>query len=108
MEEEKEEPLPEIPLDQTKVRNDGVDWFNVAKEKGAYIEAENGATGTGIFARCKDTTNEDTQLLDLSVDADELIATSNATLNTNPKFPQAWYDVKGLTNPFKDDKKWDE
>ena len=83
MEEEKEEPLPEIPLDQTKVRNDGVDWFNVAKEKGAYIEAENGATGTGIFARCKDTTNEDTQLLDLSVDADELIATSNATLNTN-------------------------
>ncbi len=36
------------------------------------------------------------------------VDTSNATLNTNPKFPQAWYDVKGLTNPFKDDKKWDE
>ena len=36
------------------------------------------------------------------------VDTSKATLNTNPKFPQAWYDVKGLTNPFKDDKKWDE
>lgn len=36
------------------------------------------------------------------------VDTNNATLNTNPKFPQAWYDVKGLTNPFKDDKKWDE
>ena len=36
------------------------------------------------------------------------VDTSNATLNTNPKFPQAWYDAKGLTNPFKDDKKWDE
>ena len=39
---------------------------------------------------------------DLTVD------TSQATLNTAPKFPQAWYDAKGLTNPFKDDKKWDE
>lgn len=36
------------------------------------------------------------------------VDTSVATLNTNPKFPQAWYDVKGLTNPFKEDKKWDE
>lgn len=36
------------------------------------------------------------------------VDTSNATLNTNPKFPQAWYDAKGLTNPFKDDEKWDE
>ena len=36
------------------------------------------------------------------------VDTSKATLNTNPKFPQAWYDIKGLTNPFKDDKKWDE
>ena len=36
------------------------------------------------------------------------VDTSKATLNTNPKFPQAWYDAKGLTNPFKDDKKWDE
>lgn len=36
------------------------------------------------------------------------VDTSKATLNTNPKFPQAWYDAKGLTNPFEDDKKWDE
>lgn len=83
MEEEEEEPLPEIPLDQTKVRNDGVDWFNVAKEKGAYIDAKDGAVGTGIFARCEETTGENTQLLDLSVDADELTATSNSTLNTH-------------------------
>lgn len=36
------------------------------------------------------------------------VDTSKATLNTSPKFPQAWYDAKGLTNPYKDDKKWDE
>lgn len=39
---------------------------------------------------------------------DTNVDTSKATLNTNPKYPQAWYDAKGLTNPFKDDKKWDE
>ena len=39
---------------------------------------------------------------------DPTVDTSQATLNTAPKFPQAWYDAKGLTNPFKDDKKWDE
>jgi len=80
--EEEEEPLPEIPLGDGVI-NDGVDWFNVAKEKGAYIDAKDGAVGTGIFARCEETTGENTQLLDLSVDEDELTATSNSTLNTH-------------------------
>lgn len=39
---------------------------------------------------------------DVSVD------TSLAKLNTSPKYPQAWYDVKGLTNPYKYEPKWDE
>lgn len=34
--------------------------------------------------------------------------TSKAILNPSPKYPQAWYDAKGQTNPYKDDKRWDE
>lgn len=37
---------------------------------------------------------------DLNVD------TSSATLNTSPRYPQAWYDAKGLTNPYKDAEYW--
>ena len=36
------------------------------------------------------------------------VDTSLAKLNTSPKYPQAWYDAKGLTNPYKDAPKWDE
>ena len=32
---------------------------------------------------------------------DENVDTSKSTLNANPKYPQAWYDKRGLTNPFK-------
>ena len=34
------------------------------------------------------------------------VDTSKASLNPSPKYPQAWYDAKGLTNPYKDDKTW--
>lgn len=37
---------------------------------------------------------------------DATVNTEDATLNTSPKYPQAWYDVKGIDNPYKDDKKW--
>ncbi len=30
----------------------------------------------------------------------------NAQVNKNPKYPQLWYDKKGLTNPYKNDEKW--
>lgn len=36
----------------------------------------------------------------------EEIDTSSASLNTAPKYPQAWYDAKGMANPFKDDEDW--
>lgn len=29
-----------------------------------------------------------------------------AQVNPTPKYPQAWYDAKGLDNPYKDDKTW--
>ena len=38
---------------------------------------------------------------DLEVD------TSSATLNTSPKYPQAWYDSKGIDNPYNSDTKWE-
>lgn len=31
---------------------------------------------------------------------------SAATLNTSPKYPQAWYDAKNMVNPYKDDVCW--
>ncbi|MGN0569369.1 MAG: class B sortase, partial [Candidatus Fimenecus sp.] len=30
------------------------------------------------------------------------VDTSSASLNTSPKYPQAWYDAKGMANPYKD------
>ncbi len=36
------------------------------------------------------------------------VDTSEATLNTSPKYPQAWYDKRNMDNPYKDDKNWDE
>lgn len=37
---------------------------------------------------------------------DATVNTEEASLNTSPKYPQAWYDVKGMDNPYKDDEKW--
>lgn len=38
---------------------------------------------------------------------DELkVDTSKATLNTSPRYPQAWYTAKSLDNPYKDAEKW--
>lgn len=37
---------------------------------------------------------------DLTVD------TSKASLNTSPRYPQAWYSAKGLENPYADAEKW--
>ncbi len=34
------------------------------------------------------------------------VDTSAASLNTSPKYPQAWYDVKNMENPYKDDVDW--
>lgn len=34
------------------------------------------------------------------------VDTSYASLNTSPKYPQAWYDAKGMANPYKDDEDW--
>ncbi len=34
------------------------------------------------------------------------VDTSEAAINPSPKYPQAWYDAKGLENPYKDDEKW--
>lgn len=31
---------------------------------------------------------------------------SKVQKNPNPKYPQIWYDLKGLENPYKDDEKW--
>lgn len=35
-----------------------------------------------------------------------LVDTSSAKKRENPKYPQIWYDLKGIENPYKDDKKW--
>lgn len=32
---------------------------------------------------------------------------SRATVNTNPRYPQAWYDKKGKTNPYKNAFQWE-
>lgn len=37
---------------------------------------------------------------------DPTVDTSDAAINPSPKYPQAWYDAKGLANPYKDDDKW--
>lgn len=34
------------------------------------------------------------------------VDTSYASYNTSPKYPQAWYDAKGMANPYKDDEDW--
>lgn len=31
---------------------------------------------------------------------------STATINTSPKYPQAWYDAKNMSNPYMDDVCW--
>lgn len=37
---------------------------------------------------------------------DMAVDTSIATLNTSPRYPQAWYDAKGTANPYADAEKW--
>lgn len=37
---------------------------------------------------------------------DITVDTSAAALNTSPKYPQAWYEAKGLENPYRNDEKW--
>ncbi len=37
---------------------------------------------------------------------DETVDTSLATKNSNPRYPQAYYDAKGLSNPYKNAEKW--
>lgn len=37
---------------------------------------------------------------------DKNVDTSNATINPAPRYPQAWYDAKGMANPYKDDTNW--
>ncbi len=34
------------------------------------------------------------------------VDTSAATINSSPRYPQAWYDAKGMENPYKDDVNW--
>ena len=34
------------------------------------------------------------------------VDTSMASLNTSPKYPQAWYDANNMENPYKDDEDW--
>ena len=80
--EEEEEPLPEIPLGDGVI-TDGVDWFNLAAEKGVYIDAANGAQGTGLSVRSMEVNDVDTQLLDLSVAEDLATANTNAALAAN-------------------------
>ncbi len=36
----------------------------------------------------------------------EEVDTSLAKLNSNPYYPQAWYDKKGIKNPYKDVERW--
>ncbi len=35
------------------------------------------------------------------------VDTSLATVNSNPRYPQAYYDKKGKTNPYKDASRWE-
>ncbi len=35
------------------------------------------------------------------------VDTSRATVNSNPRYPQAWYDKKGKTNPYKNSFQWE-
>ena len=37
---------------------------------------------------------------------DKSVIVDEATLNTSPKYPQAWYDAKNMTNPYADDICW--
>lgn len=37
---------------------------------------------------------------------DETVDTSLAVKNSNPRYPQAYYDAKGLSNPYKNAEKW--
>lgn len=37
---------------------------------------------------------------------DKNVDTSNVTINPAPRYPQAWYDAKGMANPYKDDTNW--
>lgn len=37
---------------------------------------------------------------------DETVDTSLAVKNSNPRYPQAYYDTKGLSNPYKNAEKW--
>lgn len=34
------------------------------------------------------------------------VDTSEVTINPSPRYPQAWYDAKGMANPYKDDVNW--
>lgn len=34
------------------------------------------------------------------------VDTSGVTINPAPRYPQAWYDAKGMANPYKDDTNW--
>lgn len=34
------------------------------------------------------------------------VDTSEATINPAPRYPQAWYDAKGMANPYKDNENW--
>ena len=35
------------------------------------------------------------------------VDTSLAKKNENPRYPQIYYDKKGITNPYRDAKKWE-
>lgn len=37
---------------------------------------------------------------------DKSVLVDEATLNTSPKYPQAWYDAKNMANPYADDVCW--
>ena len=37
---------------------------------------------------------------------DKSVLVDEATLNTSPKYPQAWYDAKNMANPYADDICW--
>ncbi len=37
---------------------------------------------------------------------DITVDVSAASLNTAPKYPQAWYDAKNMANPYEDDEDW--
>jgi SrtB family sortase len=37
---------------------------------------------------------------------DPTVDVSKAYVNENPKYPQRYYDIKGIVNPYKNDKKW--